>query len=58
MEIKFKFKERNFSISIGHETPWFSQLPFVTFSEEFYDDPNFPRKISFAKMIWHSAYSV
>ena len=36
MEIKFVFRKRNFSLSIGHDTPWFSQAPFMMFIEEFY----------------------
>jgi len=36
MIIKFKIFNRNFSISIGYNTPWFQQLHFITAVEEFY----------------------
>jgi len=52
MEIKFVFNKRNFSICFGYETSWFSQIPFITFSEEFYDN----REVVFATFIWTSPY--
>lgn len=57
MEIKFVFRERCYSISIGHETPWFSQLPFILISEEFYDNPEKPREVSYARVIWMTKYA-
>lgn len=48
MEIKFRFRGRNIAISIGHETPWFSQLPFIMVTEEFY----FNKSIDYARVLW------
>jgi hypothetical protein len=50
MEIKFVFGKRNFSLSIGHDTPWFSQVPFVMFMEEFYVPES--REIQHANIIF------
>ncbi len=56
MEIKFIFKGNCYSITIGHETPWFEQKPFILIYQEYYDDPEKPREISFARWIWDSGY--
>jgi transcriptional regulatory protein LevR len=38
MEIKLQIKNRIFSISIGHNTAWFAQIPFISIEELFYQD--------------------
>ena len=49
MEIKFSIKNRNFSISIGHETAWFSQIYFIILAEEWYQN----RKFEYARVLWY-----
>jgi len=53
MCIHFKFRNRYYSLSIGYKTPWFEQISFITFVEEFYED-NTISYPSYARMIWSS----
>ncbi len=38
MEIKFMFRGKVYALCLGYKTPWFAQVDFVTFMEEFYND--------------------
>ena len=38
MEIKIEIKGRVFSISFGHKTSWFEQVPLLIIAEEFYNE--------------------
>ena len=50
MEIKITFKNRVFLISVGKNTPHFSQMYWIVLTELFYRN----MKIDYAKLIWHS----
>jgi len=49
MEIKIQISGRVFSICIGRETKWFSQMDLITVTEEFYDEK---RNVNWANMIF------
>jgi len=52
MEFKIQFFGRVFSISIGHKTYWFEQLPLILIVEEFYNER---REVDYANYIWSTA---
>lgn len=49
LKLKWRGRNRVFELSIGHESKWFQQVPFVTLIEIFEDD-NFD--VYNAKMIF------
>lgn len=48
MEIKWMFRGNYYTLSIGHETPWFSQIPSIILSQEWYENG----EVVFAKVIY------
>lgn len=46
MEIRIQIKGRVFSICIGRETKWFSQVYLISIVENFYEN----QKLEYAKM--------
>jgi hypothetical protein len=50
MEIKIQIKRRIFSICFGHKTYWFEQIPFVTITEEFYNNA---KEVCYANLIFN-----
>lgn len=52
MEIKLYIKGHIYVILFGHKMPWVQSSYFITITEEFYDDPDYPFRISYAKMIY------
>lgn len=50
MEFKIQIKGRVYVLAIGHETLWFSQIPLIMLSEEFYDH----REVVYARIFWMS----
>jgi len=48
MHIQIKIFKRCFSINIGRNTPWFSQIFWFSISEEWYVN----RQIEFAQLIF------
>lgn len=51
MEIKIQIRGRVFSICFGHRTKWFAQMPWLTVTEEFFDEKH---KLTWANFLWHS----
>ena len=48
MEIKIQIRGRVFSLCFGHETKWFSQMPFFMLIEEYYGG----MEVVHADVIW------
>lgn len=49
VSIHIQFRGRIFNIAIGHQTMWFGQIPFITFTEEWYDEFGV---VGYATMLW------
>ena len=49
MEIKIQLFGRVFSLCIGYYTKWFSQVDYITLTEEFPDEDY---SINYANLIW------
>ena len=48
LEIKIQWKDKVYSISIGYDTLWFAQIPFIMIAEECYNH----REVYYAYHIW------
>lgn len=49
LEIKIQWKGKVYSISIGYDTLWFAQIPFIMVAEECYNEY---REVYYAYHIW------
>ena len=54
MQLNFIWKGRYYSLCVGHGTPWFSQIYWLTFMEEFHDNKKHLEYITHANLIFHA----